>query len=144
MMKMITLIDWKPTRAIYAKVKGCDKVTASDWTWLTWGISVVKRTYIKSDMTHLGHFSSQKTSILKLLQIKDSKQWNSKLSGRIAVIVFNVPFPYDYHFPNFLKIRGATPLAGHHSFKLIWACALYFKSSFISTCIISSIFDVNT
>jgi len=32
MMKMITLIGWKPARAIYAKVKGCDKVTASGQT----------------------------------------------------------------------------------------------------------------
>jgi len=33
----------KPTRAIYAKVKDYDKVTASGGTWLTWGISTVKR-----------------------------------------------------------------------------------------------------
>jgi len=37
------MIDRKPTRAIYAKVKGCDKVTAS-----------------YQMLTHLGHFSCQK------------------------------------------------------------------------------------
>jgi len=56
---------------------------------------------------------------MKHMQIKDSERWNSKLLGRTMVIVFNVPLPYNYHFPNFLKIHGATPLAGHHSFKLI-------------------------
>jgi hypothetical protein len=37
------------------------------------------------------------------------------LLGSITVIVFNVPPHYIYHFPNFSKIYGATPLAGHHS-----------------------------
>jgi len=66
-------------------------------------------------MIHLRHPSREKTSDLKHMQIKDSERWNSKLLGRIVVIVFNVPFPYTYHFPNFAKIRGATSLAGHHS-----------------------------
>jgi len=51
--------------------------------------------------------------------------------GRIRVIVFNVPFPYIYHFPNFSKIRGATLLASHHSINQIWACAIYLELSFI-------------
>jgi len=70
-------------------------------------------------MIHLGHFNCQKTYDLKHLQIKDSEQWNLKLLGRIVVIVFNVPFPYIYHFPNLAKIRGATPLAGRHSINKI-------------------------
>ena len=85
----------KPTRATYAKVKDYDKVTASGRTWLTWGISTVKRppTYSKgnctrSNMIPLGH-----------LQIKVSELWDSKLLERIAVVVFNVPFPYTYYFP---------------------------------------------
>jgi len=40
---MIILIGLKPEMVIYAKVKDYDKVTASDQTWFTWGILVVKR-----------------------------------------------------------------------------------------------------
>jgi len=58
---------------------------------------------IKSDMIHLGHLNCQRISDMKHLQIKDSEQWSSKLLAGIAVIVFNVPFPYNYHFPKFLK-----------------------------------------
>ena len=42
----------------------------------------------------MGHISYQKTSDSKHLQIQDSEQGHSELSGRITVIVFNVPFPY--------------------------------------------------
>ncbi|AES60815.1 hypothetical protein MTR_1g071190 [Medicago truncatula] len=54
----------------------------------------------KSDMIHLRHLSCSRASDLKRLQIKDSEQWNSKLVEETVVIVFNVPFPYNYHFPN--------------------------------------------
>jgi len=43
MMKNVYLDRLKPARAIYVKVKDCDKVTASGRTWLTWGISANKR-----------------------------------------------------------------------------------------------------
>jgi len=36
------------------------------------------------------------------------------------------------------------PLAGHHSFTLIWACAHLFEILIYSIYKISSIFDVNT
>jgi len=65
---------------------------------------------------------------------------NSKLLGRIMVIVFNVPSSYIYHFPKFLKIRGATPFAGYHSIHQIWACANLFGTLIYSTYKISSIF----
>ena len=32
---------------------------------------------------------------------KTRNRGNSKLLGRVVVTVFNVPFPYIYHFPNF-------------------------------------------
>jgi len=54
-------------------------------------------------MIHLGHFSGQKTS-----DIEASEQWNSKLLWRTMVVVFNVPFPYIYHFPFFLQ-RSVEP-----------------------------------
>jgi len=73
--KMIILIGWKPKRAIYAKVKDHDKVTV-----------LVRH-------NPLGASNYQKTSDLKRLQLKDSERWNSKLLGRITVIVFNVPLP---------------------------------------------------
>jgi len=43
MMKNVYLDRLEPTRAIYAKVKNYDKVTASGRTRLTWGITTVKR-----------------------------------------------------------------------------------------------------
>ncbi|KEH16052.1 hypothetical protein MTR_0357s0030 [Medicago truncatula] len=46
---------------------------------------------IRSGTIHLGHPTIKKTSDSKHLQIKDSEQGHSKLLGRIAVIVFNVP-----------------------------------------------------
>jgi len=57
----IILIGWNPKRAIYAKVKDHDKVTAS--------------------VRHgpLGAPSDQKTSNLKRLQLKDSKQGQFKV-----------------------------------------------------------------
>ena len=39
-----------------------------------------------------------------------------KVGKENRVIVFNVPFPKIYHFPNFSKICGVTPLVDHHSF----------------------------
>jgi len=66
---------------------------------------------------------------------------NSKLLERIAVIIFNVPFPYIYHFP---KIRGATALAGHHSINKICAYAHLFRILIYFVRKIYSIFDVNT
>jgi len=70
----------KPTRVIYAKVKDYDKVTASDRTWLTWGISTVKRPPTYGKVTAPRH-----------LQIKVSELWDSKLLEKTMVIVFNVP-----------------------------------------------------
>jgi len=122
---MIILIDWKPERAIYAKVKDHDKVTAS--------------------VRHnpLGASNYKKTSGSKHLRLKESECGNSKLLGRITVIAFNVPFPYIYHFPNFSKIRGVTPLAGHHSINQIWARAHLFGTLIYSIYKISFIFDGN-
>jgi len=42
------------------------------------------------------------------------------------------------------KIRGAMPLAGHHSINQIWACAHLFGTLIYSICKISSIFYGNT
>ena len=47
-------------------------------------------------------------------------------------------------FQIFSKIRGAMPLAGHHSIHQIWACAHLFGTLIYSICKISSIFNGNT
>jgi len=57
--------------------------------------------------------------------------------------MFNVPSPYNYHFPNFV-IRGAMSLVGYHSFKSIWASVPLFRILSYSMCKISSIFNVDT
>jgi len=91
---MTILIDWKPERVIYAKDKDHYKVTAS--------ISII----------HLGHPVIRRPPIRSVCSSKAQNRGNSKLLGRIAVIVFNVPSPYVYHFPKFSKIRGTMSLVG--------------------------------
>ena len=115
-------LSWKPKKAIYAKVKDHDKVTAS-----------VRH-------SPLGASNYHKISGSKHLQTKDSEQGHSKLFGRITVIVFNVPSPYIYHFPKFSKIYGAMPLADYHPIYQIWACAHLFGTLIYSICIISFYF----
>jgi hypothetical protein len=114
--KMIILIDWKPARAIYAKVKDHDKVTAS--------VSTIQ----------LGHTCYQRTSDSKHLQIKDSEQGQFKVVREHNSYCVQCTFPYIYHFPKFSKIRGATPLVGHHSIHQIWACAHLFGTLIYSIC----------
>jgi len=96
-------------------------------------------------MIHLGHPAIKRPPIRSICRSKTRNRGNSKLLGRTTVIVFNVPFQYIYHFPkSFSKIRGTTPLVGHHSIHQIWACAHLFGTLIYSTCIVSSIFDGNT
>jgi hypothetical protein len=97
-------------------------------------LRIMTNNRIRSDITHLGHLNCQNTS-----DLQHHRQWKSKLLGRIVVIVSNVPFPHNYHFPNFVIISGTALLADHHSFNQTWVCALLFgihilftKFSFIS------------
>jgi len=82
---------------------------------------------------------SENLKVWSICNSKTRNRGNSKLLGRITVIVFNVPSPYIYHFPKLLKIRGATPFAGYHSIHQIWACANLFGTLIYSTYKISSI-----
>jgi len=59
--------------------------------------------YIRSDTINLGHSVIRRPLIWSICKWKTRNRGNSKLLGRIVVIVFNVPFPYIYHFPNFSK-----------------------------------------
>jgi len=70
---------------------------------------------IRSSIVNLGHPVIKRPPIQSICKSNTRNWGNSKLLGRIAVTVFNVPFPYIYHFPKNFKIYGATPLAGHHS-----------------------------
>src|SRR3954463_5726257 len=42
---------------------------------------------------------------------------SSQLRERMGSLHFNVPFPQNYHFPNFVIIHGVLPFAGYHSIK---------------------------
>jgi len=110
---------------------------------LSWDVTIALHRYRASVHISIGASNYQKTSDSKHLQIKDSEQGNSKLLGRITVIVFNVPSHIFTIFQNLSKIRGATPLVGHHSIHQIWARAHLFWTLIYSICKISSIFDGN-
>ena len=95
----------------------------------------------QSGTAHLGHPVIKRHPIQSVYNSKTQNRGNSKLLGRITVIVFNVPSPYIYHFSKLLKkICGATPFAGNHSIHQIWACANLFGTLIYSTYKISSIF----
>ena len=79
---------------------------------------------------------------------------NSKLLGRITVIVFNVPFPYTYHFPNFFKdpwnhaIGRLPPISSNLSMcPFIWNSHLFHWHNFFYfwwQCLKQVIFQKNT
>jgi len=99
----------------------------------------------QSDTIHLGHPDIRRPPIRSIRISKTRNRGNSKLLGRIAVVVFNVSFPYTYHFPkNFKKICGATLLAGYHPIHPVWVCAHLFGTLTHSICMISSVFYGNT
>ena len=153
------LIGWNPKRAIYAKVKDHDKVTTSV-RHDPLGASSYQKT---SNSKHLqiknseqgqcasvkhdpfGASSYQKTSDSKHLQIKDSEQGKFKVVRENSGYMCSMYLPHiTYHFSNFSKIHGATPLAGHHSIHQIWSYAHLFGTLIYSICIVSSIFYGNT
>jgi len=54
------------------------------------------------------------------------------LVGRIAVIVFNVPFLYNYHFPNFFKDLWGHALGRPPLFQIKFELVpIYLELSFI-------------
>jgi len=62
-----------------------------------------KSNCIRSGTVHLGHPAIKRPPFQSLGKSKTRNRGNSKLVGRVAVTVFNVPFSYIYHFPNFSK-----------------------------------------
>jgi len=102
---------------------------------------------IRSGTVHLGHPVIKRPlvqSIGKSKQIKDPKQGQFKVVRENNGYFVQCTSPYIYHFPNFPKISGAMPLAGHYSIHQIWACAHLFGTPVYSIYTISSIFDDNT
>jgi len=77
-----------------------DKVPAFSQAQSTWGIQSSKDLRFKAS-------ANQSKS-------KTQNRGNSKSLGRIEVTVFNIPFPYIYHFPKKIKIGGVVSLASHH------------------------------
>jgi len=125
--KMINLIGRKPARATCAKVKDHDKVTTSSQTQSTWGIQSSKDLRFKAS-------ANQSKS-------KTRNRGNSKLLGRIAITVFNVPFSYIYHFPNFSKSMEPCHWRVTTWFIKFEPVPIYLELSFYSICKISSIFE---
>jgi len=70
---------------------------------------------IWSGTVNLGHPVIKRPPIQSICKPKTWNWGNSKLLGRIEVTVFNVPFPYIYHFPKkfqnlWSRAIGGSPL----------------------------------
>ena len=97
---------------------------------------------IRSSAVNLGHPVIKRPPIRNICKSKTRNRGNSKLLGRIVVTVFNVPFPYIYHFPK--KIQNlwsraiCRPTTQFIKFELV---PVYLELSFYSICKISSMFD---
>ena len=76
------------------------------------GISLSQRQVVLSS---LGAFHSPKDLRLEA-HMNQIRTEEFKVGKENRIIVFNVPFPHNYHFPNFSKICGVTPFADNHSF----------------------------
>src|SRR3954462_6636522 len=57
---------------------------------------------------------------------------NSKLREGTGSLHFNVPFPQNYHFPNFVIIYGVLPFASYHSIKKSLSLCPLFAILFLS------------
>ena len=91
----------------------------------------------QSGTIHLGHPSIRKPPV--------RSRGNSKLLGRITVIVFNVPFPLHLPFSKIFKKKSVEPRHWQVTIQFIKFehVPIYLELSFILFCIISSIFDGN-
>ena len=115
----IILIGWNPKRAIYAKVKDHDKVTAS----------------VRHDP--LGASTGQKTPDLKHLQLKDSKQGQFKVvrenSGYCVqcTVPIYLPFSKNFKDPWSRAIGRLPPNSSNSSMCLfIWNSHLFYLHKF--------------
>ena len=99
--------------------------------------------YIRSDTINLGHSVIRRPLIWSICKWKTRNRGNSKLLGRIVVIVFNVPFPYIYHFPNFSKSVEPCHLRVTTQFIKFEPVPIYLELTY-SIWKISSVFDGNT
>ena len=145
---MSVSVDWKPERAVQAKIRDMNKNDYPDRLKTRKGRSMQKLRIMTSNCisqhSPLGASSRQKN-----LRFEASADQRLGTGAFKVVREYNgycvqCTFQYIYHFPNFSKIRGAMPLAGHHSIHQIWACAHLFGTLIYSICKISSIFDGNT
>jgi len=94
--------------------------------------------YIRSGTVNLGHQVIKRPLIQSIYKSKTQNWGNSRLLGRTVVTVFNVPFPYIYHFSNFYKdlwnrALGRPPL---NSLNLslcpfIWNSHLFYIAKFL-------------
>jgi len=99
---------------------------------------------IRSGKVNLGHPVTKRSLIRSICK---PKTWNGgiqKLLGRITVIMVNVPFPYNYHFLNFFKDLWSHALGGSPLFQINLSLCLLLEILIYFTCIISSIFYVNS
>jgi len=90
-----------------------------------------KSNCIRSDTVHLGH-PIIKTPLIRSICKSKTRNWgNSKLLGRLVITVFNVPFPYIYHFPNFSKSVESCPWQATTQFSKFEPVPIYLELSFI-------------
>jgi len=86
---------------------------------------------IRSGIVNLGHPVIKRPPIRSISKSKTRNRGNSKLLGRIVVTVFNVPFLYIYHFPNFSKSVESCHWRVTTQFIIFEPVPIYLELSFI-------------
>jgi len=128
-------VDWKPERAVQAKIRDMNKNDYPDRlkTWKGNLCRIEDHDKVTASVRHnpLGASSCQRTSDSKHLQIKDSEQRYSKLLGRITVILFNVPPHIFTIFQIFQRSVEPCPWQATTQFIKFESVPIYLELSFI-------------
>jgi len=141
---MSVSVDWKPERAVQAKIRDMNKNDNPDRLKTRKG-DLCKSYRSKDKVTASGQAYDplgaypviKEPPIQSICRSKTRNRGNSKLLGRTTVIVFNVPSLYIYHFPKTFKdpwnhAIGRLPLNSSNLSlcPFIWNSNLFYLHSF--------------
>jgi len=93
---------------------------------------------IRSDTIHLGHPAIKRPPVQNICKSKTRNRGNSKLLGRIEIIVFDVPFSYKLPFSKLFKdpwshVIGRPPFNSSNLClcPFIWNSRLFYLHNFL-------------